>query len=374
MMTQYKIHYALFDQAYDAGGGFYWTWHAENLPRDMLLRFYENIREDIPQEVNKFTPDTPPHGSHTEFEDYIVVYRFYNGNRDRVGRPNRYIILTAWLKKIEEDESEFTNENCQEIFNLPKFTKLSDLKFAQRIPIPEPWNLCEMFPSEEDILRKEKDILQKEYDSQIQLNKHFELKNKQLLQHKERIEFGNKQLKQALIQAKEQQQSKLQPTEQGVVNLQKTGTQQFPGKTNRNVPPNHLLTVKFIGSYPLKSSFQYQLQIRINNDEVIMTSNTTADDKFETAQFNTTTLARKLIELLKKDNNEFQIDIVQIDPIHRIEVLEYQKTWWSLGLYSRKVKKTHEIRPVFTYDKAEINITDTMIELTNNVPPQWSSR
>ena len=164
-MTCYKIHYALFDQAHDIENGFYWTWFSKSLSPDTLKKFYNEVaKKDLPKEPNQLISDNIC-GKIVSFDKWKIVYRFYNGGNDKHNRPDRFVLLTAWLEKISPSDT--TQGNCEpdfnRVFHLPIFEKLSELEFAKQIPIPPPsWDLCELFPSNEDFLQLRVEKLEKE--------------------------------------------------------------------------------------------------------------------------------------------------------------------------------------------------------------------
>jgi len=160
-MTTYTVRYALYDQAYDVGGGYYWTWKDKNLTKDSLIRFYNSISGSVPMNANAIRSDEIRSG-HREFEGQYVIYRYYNGGRDRGGRPNRCVVLTAWLQNIEGQTGgipALSEDEVNKILQLPTFKKLENTTYAQLIPIPAPWVLSEQFPSEAEVLQNKYDLL-----------------------------------------------------------------------------------------------------------------------------------------------------------------------------------------------------------------------
>jgi hypothetical protein len=239
MANRYKLHYALFDQSYDNGGnGFHWTWFDEKcLSKEMLQKFYSDFgKEHLPRSMNKLESsnhwELKPDdiwGGIVRFEsDWIVIYRYYNGGKDKQGRPGRFVLLTAWLKKAgttntpviynnDDELSKFCYQNFVEkksphvkveringefktrdssstdeirkgdepdfskILKLPIFEKLSEIKFAEQIPIPSPaWDLNDLFPSEIELSQQEIKQLQQEIElsqqeiKQLQQERHQE--------------------------------------------------------------------------------------------------------------------------------------------------------------------------------------------------------
>jgi FtsZ-binding cell division protein ZapB len=229
MTNRYKLHYALHDQSHDNdGNGFHWTWFDEKcVSREMLEKFYSDFGKEhwpVPQDKSKsdsreLKPDDIWGGIVQFDHDWIVIYRYYNGGKDKQNRPNRFVLLTAWLKKIHSTDisviynndelSKFCYQNFVKkrlqhvkielidgkfetgdysstdeiwegedpdfsmILKLPIFEKLSEIKFAEQIPIPPPsWDLSDLFPLEIEQLQQQNEQLQRQ-NEQLQEEKEF---------------------------------------------------------------------------------------------------------------------------------------------------------------------------------------------------------
>ena len=92
------VHYALFD--HDSEGG--WAWFDESATTcEMLRQFYvEYAFQHRHPSPNDLTADDL-WGGLVKFDDWIVVYRYFNGGNQKIGRPQRFVILTAWIKNTD---------------------------------------------------------------------------------------------------------------------------------------------------------------------------------------------------------------------------------------------------------------------------------
>jgi hypothetical protein len=136
-----KIHYALFDQATDMGGGNYWTWADKELPHELLARFYNNFAvKHLAPEPNKLGNELWGGIVHLASESmeqcgWLVLYREFDGGHDRQNRPNRFVILTAWIRTNE------VYENLVPVFNNKTFQYVS--ANSKELPVPLPTVLSE---------------------------------------------------------------------------------------------------------------------------------------------------------------------------------------------------------------------------------------
>jgi hypothetical protein len=147
-----KIDYALFDPSSDQGGGNYWTWSADDLPpvlRDLLYRQF--AVKHLHPDVNVLSGETLWGGIvHIAAETAsgsgrVVLYRYFNGGRDRKNRPGRYVMLTAWLKADDiKTVSGHQIFGClRPVFDTAVFQHVLD--HCKELPIPAPAVLSENF-------------------------------------------------------------------------------------------------------------------------------------------------------------------------------------------------------------------------------------
>jgi hypothetical protein len=135
-----QIYYALFDQATDVGNGNYWTWVNNKLSHELLTRFYNEFAvKHLAPEPNKLDKNDFWGGVvHLAAEGletcgWVVLYREFDGGYDRQNRPNRFVILTAWIRTnemFEGIEPIFTNEVFDYIAN-----------HSKELPVPPPETL-----------------------------------------------------------------------------------------------------------------------------------------------------------------------------------------------------------------------------------------
>ncbi|MDR2755009.1 MAG: hypothetical protein LBC20_04825 [Planctomycetaceae bacterium] len=136
-----KIRYALFDQATDMGGGNYWTWADKELSHKLLTRFYNEfaVKHLVP-EPNKLGDELWGGVIHLAAESmekcgWLILYREFDGGHDQQNRPNRFVILTAWIRTNE------VYENLEPIFHNETFQYIS--ANSKKLPIPSPALLSE---------------------------------------------------------------------------------------------------------------------------------------------------------------------------------------------------------------------------------------
>ncbi|MDR3183517.1 MAG: hypothetical protein LBT89_11485 [Planctomycetaceae bacterium] len=136
-----QIHYALFDQATDTGNGNYWTWADGELPHKLLSRFYNEFAvKHLAPEPNKLGGGLWGGIVHLAAESqeqcgWLVLYREFDGGRDRQNRPDRFVILTAWIR------ADNAYESIVPVFNNETFQYVST--HCQELPVPKPAALLE---------------------------------------------------------------------------------------------------------------------------------------------------------------------------------------------------------------------------------------
>jgi hypothetical protein len=134
-----QVHYALYDQSYSNDGN-YWTWFDESLPLSVLNKFYNDFAaKHLPTKPNDLT-DIDLWGGAVTFDGYLVLYRCVNGGYDRIGRPQRGVIITAWLKGADVVGADLSQIFDNDVF---RFTQ----EHAQKIPVPQPEKLTEEIKS-----------------------------------------------------------------------------------------------------------------------------------------------------------------------------------------------------------------------------------
>jgi archaellum component FlaC len=130
-----QIHYALYDQS-SSNDGNYWTWFDESLPRSALNKFYSDFAaKHLPEKPNDLM-DTDLWGGAVTFDGYLVLYRCVNGGYDRIGRPQRGVIITAWLECAELKRADIVGADLSQIFDNDVFRFTQE--HAREIPVPQP--------------------------------------------------------------------------------------------------------------------------------------------------------------------------------------------------------------------------------------------
>ncbi|MDR3232603.1 MAG: hypothetical protein LBT46_02865 [Planctomycetaceae bacterium] len=136
-----QIHYALFDQATDTGSGNYWTWADGELSQPLLSRFYNEFAvKHLAPEPNKLGGDIWGGIVHLAAESmeqcgWLILYREFDGGHDRQNRPDRFVILTAWIR------ADNVYENLVPVFNNETFQYVST--HSRELPVPKPAVLSE---------------------------------------------------------------------------------------------------------------------------------------------------------------------------------------------------------------------------------------
>lgn len=92
-----RFQLALYDAAYHAGGGSYWTWKHPELAEDLLDRFYYDFaRLCSADEANVAHDNNIEEGCARIDENYFCWYQWLNGGHDLRGRPGRRVLLCAF--------------------------------------------------------------------------------------------------------------------------------------------------------------------------------------------------------------------------------------------------------------------------------------
>ena len=127
-----KIHLALYDPSYIGSERNYWTWRSSSIPERILgAIYYDCLIKQKPERPENIT-GSDLFGGAVLLQDWVVVYRFYNGGRDTHGRPGRYVILTGWIKRDEVENSAPSN-----VFSSELFEKLASVPAPCPTPAPD---------------------------------------------------------------------------------------------------------------------------------------------------------------------------------------------------------------------------------------------
>jgi hypothetical protein len=134
-----QLFYAIYDPAISVEGN-YWTWFADEINKADRECFYGTFAvNNLPSNPNDLqTSDLWGGIVRLPNSDWTVVYRFFNGGYDKLDRPGRYVIMTAWVKTIDT-----IGKDLSPIFNSLVFNNISE--HSKEIPVPEPNFLTEDF-------------------------------------------------------------------------------------------------------------------------------------------------------------------------------------------------------------------------------------
>lgn len=133
-----RIYLALFDPAYNTIEGSYWTWHSPELQLSILDHFYYDFAiKHIPPHPNALPLSDVVAGAAYLDNGWGVVYRFFDGGRDRQGRPDRYVMQTAWFRRTD-----ITHLDCLDLIESEEF-----LNIGRRAP-----SACPVRPPEKLLL------------------------------------------------------------------------------------------------------------------------------------------------------------------------------------------------------------------------------
>ncbi|WP_425619502.1 hypothetical protein NA78x_002904 [Anatilimnocola sp. NA78] len=93
-----KIYLALYDPAFQAADGTYWTWHHPVLSLELLAQtYYEGLAADLPPDPSALTESVVWGGMVDVNREWRCYYRFLDGGRDTRGRPGRYVVLCGFV-------------------------------------------------------------------------------------------------------------------------------------------------------------------------------------------------------------------------------------------------------------------------------------
>ncbi len=132
-----QINYALYDPAFSGLSG-YWTWFPPELPQNVREVFYYEIAcRHRPESPNSLKPTDLWGGMVRLDGTWTVVYRFLNGGYDLRGRPERSVIVTAWIHSTEAERIDLTA-----LFDCPVFLSVQAAA-PTACPVPQPQQLSE---------------------------------------------------------------------------------------------------------------------------------------------------------------------------------------------------------------------------------------
>jgi len=93
-----KLLLAAYDPSVESDIGNYWAWAHPSISRPTLdSMYYDVIADRRPADPNKLTKEDVAGGCSSLDGDRCFWYRFFNGDRDRNGRPGRFVVVVALL-------------------------------------------------------------------------------------------------------------------------------------------------------------------------------------------------------------------------------------------------------------------------------------
>src|ERR1035437_5694070 len=96
------VHFAIFDPSVPQSNGSYWTCGSDTISPALLDRvYYEYAHEQRPQDPSSLLGTDLLGGCAGVDETWCCWYRFVDGGRDLRGRPGRFIILAAFISRMD---------------------------------------------------------------------------------------------------------------------------------------------------------------------------------------------------------------------------------------------------------------------------------
>lgn len=146
-MNTHTFRLALYDPS-TLQGNDYWTWYNKDLPpNELRLCYHDLLKRHFPPtaELQKLSTDDI-WGGYVHFHQWVVIYRYFHGGYDAMGRPGRYVVLTAWIPR-------------EEIHNISALRDMLTSVYFQRYadsipprPVPEPGSLQVMIQSHDTVV------------------------------------------------------------------------------------------------------------------------------------------------------------------------------------------------------------------------------
>ena len=135
-----KVYYALYDQSYDNNAQ-YWTWFPEEITQQMrdAIASKSGAFQMRPKHPNRLETSDVVGGIINYEDQWLVIYRFFNGGNDPQGRPDRCGLATAWVKTEEAQ-----GHNLYDLLFCPVFQNVQKDALLH-CPVPAPQKLIENF-------------------------------------------------------------------------------------------------------------------------------------------------------------------------------------------------------------------------------------
>lgn len=127
-----KYCLAAYDLGHRSSSGFYWVFHHPSLSAITLSKAYDAVRESgLPDKPNDWPPDFLKAGFGRLDDRWFLLYRCYNGGYDEHGRPQRWVVLCAFLRA-----DELMNRDPTKLLSYGAFAEWSRTPVPLPLPIP----------------------------------------------------------------------------------------------------------------------------------------------------------------------------------------------------------------------------------------------
>jgi hypothetical protein len=127
---------AAFDQAHLCSDRTYWTWRHPDLQASILDDFYyEHAAKHLPGGTATIAADSIVGGCASVGNEWLCWYRFVDGGRDKHGRPGRYVLLAAFVRRYDHSGYDWSG-----ILESSLFLEIAK-NAPVTCPIPEPGDL-----------------------------------------------------------------------------------------------------------------------------------------------------------------------------------------------------------------------------------------
>ncbi len=100
MVDKLELHFAAYDPAIRSVDGRYWVWSSPIISIELLDDAHTSVtRHDLCSTPNSLGTEELWGGFVGLSHQWCVFYRYYNGGRDLVGRPERAVMLFAFMNR-----------------------------------------------------------------------------------------------------------------------------------------------------------------------------------------------------------------------------------------------------------------------------------
>jgi hypothetical protein len=123
---------AAYDPAHPSPNGNYWVWHHPVLPAKALESYYYDVAVPcLPENPNDLGATDMCGGCAALDEVWCAWFRFFNGGRDLQGRPGRFVILCAFVRR-----EDMVGWDCSGILESEQFQNMA--RSIPPCPVPKP--------------------------------------------------------------------------------------------------------------------------------------------------------------------------------------------------------------------------------------------